>query len=258
MHRLRMAAPVLALVLSVASALVAPAVALPGTSATPTPIVESIPGGATETTVASVSDGDTIRVDLGGETKTVRLILIDTPETRKPNSPVECFGSEATARVKALLPEGTTVYLERDVSEADRYGRLLRYVWVPEGGTDRGYLLDERLVREGYAALYTYPPDVKYVERIRAAQQAAVAEQAGLWGKCGGTNTPLNGPMPMPSPPTVGGPALSGSSVSADRDCSDFATQEEAQAFYEAAGGPATDPHQLDADGNGVACESLP
>jgi micrococcal nuclease len=257
MCHLRLAVSVLALLLAVV-VLVAPALAAPSTAATPSPIVETIPASASEATVASVSDGDTIRVDLGGETKTVRLILIDTPETRKPNSPVECFGAEATARVKALLPAGTTVYLERDVSETDRYGRLLRYVWVPEGGRGQGYLLDERLVREGYAALYTYPPDVKYVDRIRAAQQAAVAEQAGLWSKCGGTDTPLTGPAPLPSPPLGARSVTGGGPIGADRDCGDFATQADAQAFYEAAGGPAVDPDRLDADGNGIACESLP
>ena len=248
------AAAALAVALLLAAAALAAGGVAPPPAATPAQLSapEPIPAAADEATVVGVSDGDTIRVEVGGEPATVRLILVDTPETRQPRSPVECFGPEASARTEALLPEGTTVYLERDVSEADRFGRLLRYVWVPVGDGEEGYLLNERLVREGYAALSTYPPDVREAERIRAAQQQAVAEGAGLWAECGGVDTPLGGPTPAPAP-TAAGPPVGG-----DRDCGDFATQAEAQAFYEAAGGPAADPHGLDRDGNGLACESLP
>lgn len=230
------------------------------TAATPTPPVESIPEGATAATVVRVVDGDTIRVEIHGSEETVRLILIDTPETRDPRRPVECFGRAASERINELLPEDQVVYLERDVTDRDRYGRLLRYVWVPSDDAGEGYLLNERLVREGYAALYTYPPDIAYVERIRTAQQAAVAEQTGLWGECGGTDTPLNGPTPTAAADsgTDAGAPRSTAPVGVDRDCSDFATQDEAEAFYEAAGGPSVDPHRLDSDGDGLACESLP
>ncbi len=255
MHRLGFAATLFAALLVLAAALVSQ-VYLPAFAwlATPDATPEAIPAGATEATVVGVSDGDTIRVEIDGEPHTVRLILIDTPETRKPNSPVECFGPEATARTKELLPKGRTVYLEQDVSETDRYGRLLRYVWI-EDDDGRGQLANELLVREGYAALYTYPPDVKYAERIRAAQEAAVAEEAGLWEECGGTDTPL-GSEPPPTPPAA--PTAMVPTGGADRDCGDFGTQAEAQAFYQAAGGPTADLHRLDSDGNGQACESLP
>ncbi len=135
--------PVLAAVaLLVAFVLAAAPVPSAGSSgrstATPAPPSEPIPAGAMEATVTGVSDGDTVKVEVGGEPATVRLILIDTPETRRPNSPVECFGPEASARTEALLPEGATVDVEREVSETDRYGRLLRYVWVPTGGANQG------------------------------------------------------------------------------------------------------------------------
>ncbi len=251
MHRFGLIAAFLAVVLVLSAGLAsqwdAPSSVV---GATPQAGYDALPPGTTEATVVSVSDGDTVRVEIDGQPQTVRLILIDTPETRKPNSPVECFGPEATARTKAMLPKGRTVYLEKDVSETDRYGRLLRYVWF-EGRDGRAYLANELLVREGYAALYTYPPDVKYVERIRAAQEAAVAEDSGLWKECGGTDTPL-GSEPSPTP------TVSVSTGGADRDCGDFTTEAEAQAFYVAAGGPAADPHRLDSDGNGKACESLP
>ncbi|MDP9487448.1 MAG: thermonuclease family protein [Actinomycetota bacterium] len=255
MHRLGFATALLSALLILAAALV-PQVDLPplAWAATPAATPEAVPAGAIEATVVGVSDGDTIRVEIASQPHTVRMILIDTPETRKPNSPVECFGPEATARTKALLPQGRTVYLEKDVSETDRYGRLLRYVWF-EGEDGRARLANEVLVREGYTALYTYPPDVRYAERIRAAQEAAVAEAAGLWEACSGTDTPL-GSEPPPAPPAV--PTTMVPAGGADRDCGNFSTQAEAQAFYEAAGGPASDPHRLDSDGNGQACESLP
>ncbi len=255
MYRLGLIAAFLAVVLVLSAGLASQwAAPISVVGATPPASYHAIPAGTTEATVVSVSDGDTVRVEIDGQPHTVRLILIDTPETRKPNSPVECFGPEATARTKAMLPKGRTVYLEKDVSETDRYGRLLRYVWFA-GQDGRAYLANELLVREGYAALYTYPPDVKYAERIRAAQEAAVAEEAGLWEECGGTDTPL-GSEPPPTPPAA--PTVSVPTGGADRDCGDFGTQTEAQAFYEAAGGPAADPHRLDSDGNGRACESLP
>ncbi len=227
-----------------------------------TPVAGAIPDGATQVTVVSVSDGDTVRVDINGETESLRLILIDTPETRDPNNPVECYGAEATQFTKSVLPPGTTVYLERDISDRDRFGRMLRYVWL-EGDDGGAYLFNEALVREGYAVLYTYPPDVKYVDRIRAAQQAAVQEEAGLWEDCGGADTPLGiTPITNEAPETVqansGASTDNGIASGADQDCGDFATQSEAQFFFESQGGPASDPHRLDQNRDGAACESLP
>lgn len=251
---------VLALVFLVASTV--PIASARDATPAATPFAEAIPGGATPATVVSVSDGDTVRVGINGETESLRLILIDTPETRDPNDPVECVGAEATAFTKRLLPKGTTVYLEQDISDRDRYGRMLRYIWL-EGDDGEALLFNEMLVREGYAVLYTYPPDVKYVDRIRAAQDAAVAEQAGLWAACGGADTPL-GSTPVANQRNLGEPTVTEATTTggvesrADRDCGDFATHAEAQTFFESQGGPASDPHQLDQNGDGVACESLP
>ncbi len=261
MFRFRVPPFALAAALSLVAAVGMPLAGIPAfTNATPATSSQPIPIDAIVATVVGVADGDTIRVELDGLEESVRLILIDTPETRDPRRPVECFGREATARIKALLPEGQTVYLERDVTDRDRYGRLLRYVWVPDGEAGLGFLLNERLVREGYAALYTYPPDVGYVERIRAAQQAAVEEGAGLWAACGGTDTPLDTLTPPSRSDTAAG---SGSAITVtpgggDRDCSDFTTHAAAQAFFVAAGGSAADPHRLDGDGDGIACEIFP
>jgi endonuclease YncB( thermonuclease family) len=94
---------------------------------------EEIPAGAEPTQLTRVVDGDTIRVTVGGIEEPVRLILIDTPETSDPNNPPECYGQEATAYLEWLLSLGGTLSLERDVSDRDQFGRLLRYAWLDFG-----------------------------------------------------------------------------------------------------------------------------
>jgi micrococcal nuclease len=135
------------------------------------------PQGRQSARVVRVVDGDTIDVDLAGATVRVRYIGMDTPETVDPRRPVGCFGAEAAARNRALV-EGREVELEKDVSETDSFGRLLRYVYVD------GVMVNEALVREGYAQVATYPPDVKYVDRLLAAQREAQAARRGLWSAC--------------------------------------------------------------------------
>jgi micrococcal nuclease len=127
--------------------------------------------------VVRVVDGDTIDVELGGATLRVRYIGVDTPETVDPRRPVGCFGQEASDSNKALV-DGMQVELEKDVSETDSFGRLLRYVYVG------GEMVNEVLVREGYAQVSTFPPDVKYVDRFLAAQREAREADRGLWGAC--------------------------------------------------------------------------
>ncbi len=130
--------------------------------------------------VVSVTDGDTIRVSIDGRGVSVRYIGIDAPETVDPRRPVGCFGKEASD-ANTRLVAGRTVELEKDVSETDRYGRLLRYVYVEVEG--RGMVMvNEELVRAGYARASTYPPDVKYEDRFRALEAQARAGGAGLWG----------------------------------------------------------------------------
>src|SRR5690606_16357522 len=116
--------------------------------------------------VVKVIDGDTIRVVVDGEEFPVRLIGIDSPETVDPNRPNQCFGVEASNYLKNLLLD-KSVELEADVSTTDRYGRLLRYVWL------NGVLVNEQIVGEGYGYASAYPPDVKYQERLDNAQSQA-------------------------------------------------------------------------------------
>lgn len=139
----------------------------------------------TNATVDRVVDGDTVEVTIDGRRETVRLIGIDTPETVKPNSPVECFGPEASAAMKTLLPEGTPVRLERDVEARDHFDRLLVYVFR---ATD-GMFVNLELVRSGYAALLTFPPNVAHVEQFVAAAEAARVDGLGLWSGCSDDTT---------------------------------------------------------------------
>jgi micrococcal nuclease len=117
--------------------------------------------------VLRIVDGDTIRChDLG----LVRLIGIDSPEpTQRP------FGDSATAGLAALVSPGDTVRLENDVEPRDRYGRLLAYVW------HRGSMLNWTMLREGWAVVLTYPPNVQWVAAFIPAQEQARAQRRGLW-----------------------------------------------------------------------------
>jgi micrococcal nuclease len=145
------------------------------------------PGGHEVATVVRVVDGDTIVVRITertdgpgagsapfGEDLRVRLIGIDTPESVKPNSPVECFGREASAAAKALL-EGQEVRLVRDVEEADRFDRLLRYVYLGDE------MANARLVANGYAHAYTYPPSVRHSDLFVQLERDAREADRGLW-----------------------------------------------------------------------------
>ena len=133
-------------------------------------------------TVVYVTDGDTIGVDIDGVEERVRLIGIDTPETKKPNTPVQCFGPEATAFTKSLLPDGTSLHIERDVEARDVYGRLLAYVYR----SNDGMFVNMEIIGQGYARPLTIAPNVAHAEEFVAAARAAEATDVGLWAGCTG------------------------------------------------------------------------
>jgi micrococcal nuclease len=140
-------------------------------------------------TVIRVIDGDTIVVDVAGRDETVRILGIDTPETHKPDTPVECFGPEAAARLTALLPAGTAVRLVRDVEARDRYGRLLSYVYrLPDE-----LFIDEVMVAEGYAGTLSIAPNTAHRDELAAAAADARSAHRGLWVVCGGNHVPAPG-----------------------------------------------------------------
>ena len=136
--------------------------------------------------VVRVIDGDTVVIQTGKEELTIRYIGIDTPETVKPNSPVECFGKEAS-KYNTMLVEGKNVQLEEDIKNTDSYGRLLRYVYVEN---DEGTLImvNKKLVEDGYAFAKSYPPNVKYQEIFREAEAHAREKEKGLWRNCSREN----------------------------------------------------------------------
>jgi endonuclease YncB( thermonuclease family) len=122
--------------------------------------------------VKRVVDGDTIELESGEK---VRYIGMNTPESVKAGSAVECFGKEASVKNKELV-EGKMVRLEKDVSEKDKYGRLLRFVYLEDGT-----FVNDVLVREGYARVSTFPPDVRFAERFLASERVARDDKRGLW-----------------------------------------------------------------------------
>jgi micrococcal nuclease len=146
----------------------------PSVSAGPTQSITTIKSNENLFKVTRVIDGDTIEIE-GGEH--VRYIGIDTPETVDPRKPVQCFGVEASAKNKELI-EGKMVRLEKDITDRDKYNRLLRYVWVDN------LFVNLELVKQGFAYSYSYPPDIKYQKQIVSAQQEAREAKRGLWNAC--------------------------------------------------------------------------
>ena len=138
-------------------------------------------------TIHKVVDGDTIIADVSGSRESVRLIGVDTPESVARNRPIQCFGAEASAYLKSLLPEGTAVTLILDEEPRDSYDRLLAY--VIRNHDDLFINLD--LVAQGYADTLSYPPNTHYEEMLDAAAQGAMLAGLGLWGVCGDPDVPL-------------------------------------------------------------------
>jgi micrococcal nuclease len=125
-------------------------------------------------------DGDTIDVNMNGSVETIRFIGVDTPETHKPNTPVQCYGPEAAAHTKAVISKFGKVRLQADPLDTnrDRYGRFLRYVYLPDGT-----LLDEQIIQQGYGFAYLSFPFSKK-DQFAADEKAAQSDKLGLWSAC--------------------------------------------------------------------------
>ena len=142
---------------------------------TPGPADRATPAG-TRARVVSVVDGDTIWVEIDGEPFRVRYIGIDAPETGESGGPREWMSGEATETNRRLV-DGRRVTLAKDVSETDRYGRLLRYVYLADGT-----FVNAELVRLGYATSVTFPPDVSEQPLLQEMERQAREARRGLWG----------------------------------------------------------------------------
>ncbi|NEQ48196.1 MAG: thermonuclease family protein [Leptolyngbya sp. SIOISBB] len=209
---------------------------------------------ATTATVISTGDGDTLRLQLKGSATTIRLACIDAPESN------QAVGSDASARLAQLLPEGSPVTV-REV-DTDRYGRTVAEVYKA------GQSVGLQLVTEGYAVVYD-----RYLhgctetrDDYLQAEARAMAAQLNFWSQDNPvmpwdcrqgdrdtsteTTSELAPPLETAPEPTSHLPAC----VNSDCDCGDFSTQEQAQAVLNAFPG---DPHRLDGDDDGLACESL-
>lgn len=202
------------------------------------------PPGLPAAQVIQVVDGDTIKVRLQGRTYTVRLIGVDTPETVDPRKGVQCYGPEASNFAKRLL-SAKTVHLEADKSQGnlDKYSRMLRYVWLPDGR-----MYNYVAVLEGYAREYTYNSAYRYSNDFSSAQSDARTNGRGLWNRttCNGTTST---PAPSPNAAPMG-------NFDNNRDgkvtCTDFKTQAAANLAL------AQGYTNLDGNRDGKACESLP
>jgi micrococcal nuclease len=131
-------------------------------------------------TILKVVDGDTVDIDINGRTERVRLIGVNTPETKHPTKPIECFGPEASAYMTELLPKGTTVRIERDLEARDRYGRMLLYLYRDSDNL----FINLDLVSRGYGTPMSIEPNTFH--RNDFVQAAALAEvsNVGLWKAC--------------------------------------------------------------------------
>lgn len=129
--------------------------------------------------VTTFFDGDTLGVMMDGREEKIRMIGVDTPETHRPNTPVQCYGEAAAAFTKQLIGN-QVVRLEADPTgtNRDRYDRLLRYVYLPDGR-----LVNKELISQGYGFAYTSFPFIKLAE-FQTAQTEAEQQQRGLWGGC--------------------------------------------------------------------------
>ncbi len=211
------------------------------------------PAGLASASVVNVVDGDTVDVRLDGQVVRLRLIGIDTPETVDPRKPVQCFGREASNKAKELLT-GKTVSLEVDPSQGERdsFGRLLRYVWLP----DRT-LFNLEMISQGYAHEYTFATPYRYQAVFREAQRLAREAGRGLWSPStcnGNTEQPAPGQSPPPAPTTppragcdASYPTVCIPSPPPDLDCGDIPHRN----FRVLA----PDPHRFDSDNDGIGCE---
>ena len=223
--------------------------------------------------VTKVVDGDTIAVEMGGKSETVRLIGLDTPETVDPRKPVQCFGEEASKKAKEILT-GRRVRIEMDASQGsptsaeasagtrDKYGRLLAYIFLEDGT-----LFNKLMIAEGFGHEYTYNLPYKYQKEFKEAEKTARENKKGLWADFACTseserpnksadteNTPVPYPVRSSQIRNTGKYECAKNVY----NCSSFKTQAEAQNVFELCGGNQNDVHKLDSDMDGKVCERLP
>ncbi|MBJ7513624.1 MAG: thermonuclease family protein, partial [Acidimicrobiia bacterium] len=209
----------------------------------------TLPAGD-DATITRHVDGDTIYVSGLGS---MRLIGIDTPETKDPRTVVECFGKEASNHLAALLPIGTRVRVTYDVERTDRYNRVLGYLYR----SSDALFINAAMIIEGFAAAYRYPPNVANADWFSALDRQAREANVGLWAACGGINTPASGAGSGSTTTTAGGtssgtdcsPSYPGVCIPPappDLDCGDVT--------YKRFVVLPPDPHNFDGNADGIGC----
>lgn len=218
--------------------------------------------------VTRVIDGDTLDVEIAGQRERIRLIGMDTPESVDTRKTVECFALEASNKLSKLVG-GKEITVTPDPLQGDRdkYNRLLRYAFLPDGTH-----VNRQMISEGYAHEYTYDVPYQYQTEFKRAEQEAQNAKRGLWADdaCGGDTTSpdqQNAPKSPSESSTMGqetpqgAPLTTACDCSSNRyNCSDFKTHAEAQAVYNCCKQKVgIDVHRLDGtDNDGLACETLP
>ncbi len=221
-------------------------------------------------TIARVVDGDTVDVRVDGKVERIRIIGLDTPETVDPRKAVQCFGREASAHAKELLPLGTSVTLEADPTQdsRDKYGRMLAFIIVE---TEPGITMNftELMIAGGYGHHYVYRRPSVYADVFREAETVARTGGLGLWSAdtCTGQAYPKRDlEDDGAEPASVALVPVEDDTTLADGfdprafigkgnafNCPAFASQAQAQAVLRA---DPRDPNKLDPDRDGIACES--
>jgi micrococcal nuclease len=213
---------------------------------------EAVPASAEPVELVDVADGDTIDVVRDGRLESVRLVGVDAPEAGGPYQDVECFGAESAGFLRWLTAPGGEVFLEQDQEDRDRFGRLLRWVWLERGG--EVYLLNEAVIRAGYAERFRDTPNRRYVEELSDAESFARRYGLGLWSACAGI-APAMAPAPLPSAPTL--PPAPDCDRAYPDVCipsppPDLACRDVPYAHFRVV---PPDPHRFDGNGDGIACE---
>jgi micrococcal nuclease len=210
---------------------------------------DAIPADATAVALASVTDGDTIEVVLDGRIEAVRLVGVDARESGGPYVDVECYGAEGADFLQALLGHGGRLFLEQDQEDQDRFGRLLRWVWLDLDG--EVYLINEAMVRAGYGERFRDTPNRRYADELIEAEEFAQRYDLGLWGACGGIASDTPPPfIPEEAPASGCDPAYP--DVCIPPPPPDLACWEISETRFRML---PPDPHHFDGNGDGVGCE---
>jgi micrococcal nuclease len=187
------------LALALAVVMLAPLAAGPATRVGASAAVPAgIPKSAVPAEVVDQIDGAGIKVILAGEQVDIHLIGLDVSRRSGGPKPGECYGDEAFARLREILPQGTTVYLESDKKTHDD-DTFLRYVWLPGSDDGKAALINTKMVREGYAAFKSDGVNTRYDDNLKAQEATAKKDKRGLWGVCGDVHQRII-PPPTPAP----------------------------------------------------------